>query len=374
MEALIKVLFIVTSHSEMGNTGVRTGWYLNEVAQPYEVFTKANFQIDFMSPKGGQTPMDPGSAVEGRDDPQCQKFISSGAINRLNTTMAPSQVNISDYQVIFYPGGHGPMFDLPNNDEIAALTKTAYESGAIVSAVCHGIAGFVPVRLSSGISIVKGQTLTSLTNSEEAAGNFFNLVPFLLETKLRSLGANFIAGPIFKPNVQDPGSAEAFKEDPVSQAFLKSGAEKLKTTMKPSDVDISKYKVIFYAGGHGPMFDLPKNEEIAKLCAKAYEGGAVVCAVCHGTVGLVPVKLSNGESIVKGQTITSFTNAEEEFVKLTEAMPFLLETKLKDLGGNFVGAENFQVNVQTSGRIVTGQNPPSAGPMAEKVVSLVKAA
>lgn len=225
----IKVLTVVTSHGDLGNTGNKTGWYLPEVSHPNEVFTKAGFEVDFVSPKGGDAPM-------------------------------------------------------------------------------------------------------------------------------------------------DPGSAEAFKEDPVSQAFLKSGAEKLKTTMKPSDVDISKYKVIFYAGGHGPMFDLPKNEEIAKLCAKAYEGGAVVCAVCHGTVGLVPVKLSNGESIVKGQTITSFTNAEEEFVKLTEAMPFLLETKLKDLGGNFVGAENFQVNVQTSGRIVTGQNPPSAGPMAEKVVSLVKAA
>lgn len=225
----IKVLTVVTSHGDLGNTGTKTGWYLPEVSHPYDVFTKAGFEVDFVSPKGGDAPM-------------------------------------------------------------------------------------------------------------------------------------------------DPGSAEAFKEDPVSQAFLKSGAEKLKTTMKPSDVDISKYKVIFYAGGHGPMFDLPKNEEIANLCAKAYEGGAVVCAVCHGTVGLVPVKLSNGESIVKGQTITSFTNAEEEFVKLTEAMPFLLETKLKDLGGTFVGAENFQVNVQTSGRIVTGQNPPSAGPMAEKVVSLVKAA
>lgn len=225
----IKVLTVVTSHGDLGKTGNKTGWYLPEVSHPYDVFTKAGFEVDFVSPKGGDAPM-------------------------------------------------------------------------------------------------------------------------------------------------DPGSAEAFKEDPVSQAFLKSGAEKLKKTMKPSDVDISKYKVIFYAGGHGPMFDLPNNEEIAKLCTKAYEGGAVVCAVCHGTVGLVPVKLSNGESIVKGQTITSFTNAEEEFVKLTEAMPFLLETRLKELGGNFVGAENFQANVQTSGRIVTGQNPPSAGPMAEKVVSLVKAA
>lgn len=229
MAAKIRVLTVVTNHADLGNTGKKTGWYLPEVAHPYDVFVKAGFEVDFVSPQGGQAPM-------------------------------------------------------------------------------------------------------------------------------------------------DPGSAEAFKDDPVCQAFLKSGAEKLRTTMTPSQVDISKYKVIFYAGGHGPMFDLPNNMEIANLCTKAYEAGAIVSAVCHGTVGLVPVKLSNGDSIVKGQTVTSFTNAEEEFMKLTEAMPFLLETKLRELGANFVGAANFQVNVQTSGRIVTGQNPPSASPMAEKIVSLVKAA
>ncbi|XP_078319126.1 uncharacterized protein LOC144617645 [Crassostrea virginica] len=205
MEALIKVLFIMTSHSEMGHTGLKTGWFLKEVAYPYDVFTKASFQVDFMSPKGGLAPMDPGSGVECQDDPVCQKFVSSGAIDRLNTTMTPSHVNISEYQVIFYPGGHGPMFDLPNNDDIAQLTLAAYESGAIVSAVCHGTVGFVPVRHSNGLSLVQGQTITSFTNAEEAAGNFYNVVPFLLETKLRMLGAHFVSGPNFKPNVQTSG-------------------------------------------------------------------------------------------------------------------------------------------------------------------------
>ncbi|KAK3090911.1 hypothetical protein FSP39_015676 [Pinctada imbricata] len=170
----------------------------------------------------------------------------------------------------------------------------------------------------------------------------------------------------------DPGSYEAFKEDPSSKAFLKDHLKDLDNTLSPSQVSAKNYDAIVYAGGHGPMFDLPNNDAIAKLCAEMYEAGRVVGAVCHGTVGLLNVKLSNGEYMINGKEITSFTNSEEEAVKLMADMPFPLETKLIENGANFRGVENFKENVVSKDkRIVTGQNPASATGMATEIVKLL---
>lgn len=169
----------------------------------------------------------------------------------------------------------------------------------------------------------------------------------------------------------DPSSEEAFKSDPICQEFLKSTAKKLENTVSPASVKSSDFKGLMYAGGHGPMFDLPNAKNVADLALAIYEKGGILGAVCHGTVGFVPIKLKNGSPLVKGATVTSFTNSEEEAVKLVEAMPFLLETKLKELGAKFVGAENFKANVQVSDRLVTGQNPASSTPMAEEMVKLM---
>ena len=136
----------------------------------------------------------------------------------------------------------------------------------------------------------------------------------------------------------------------------------------PTQVNASDYKAIFYAGGHGPMFDLPDNKDIAKLAVAIYENGGIVSAVCHGPVGLVPLMLSSGEHLIKGKKVTSFTNSEEEAVQLMSVMPFPLETKLTELGGNFIAADNFKANVQVDGRIITGQNPASATPVGDELV------
>ncbi|GAB4553977.1 MAG: type 1 glutamine amidotransferase domain-containing protein [Phycisphaerales bacterium] len=143
-------------------------------------------------------------------------------------------------------------------------------------------------------------------------------------------------------------------------------------TLSLASADASSYDVIFFAGGHGTMFDFP-NERSVKAAAEAiYAKGGIVGAVCHGPAALVQVNAPNGEPIVAGKRVTGFTNDEEAAVDLVEEMPFLLETRLREQGGDFVGAQNFEANVVVDGRLVTGQNPASARGAAEAIVELLK--
>jgi len=171
----------------------------------------------------------------------------------------------------------------------------------------------------------------------------------------------------------DPSSVESFKEDALSQSFLKdeTAQEQLKHTKAVGEVSYEQFDAVFFAGGHGPMFDLPESEPTAALAAAVYDRGGVVSAVCHGPAGLVNIKLVNGEYLVKGKEVTCFTNQEEEMVKLCEAMPFLLETRLKERGAIINAAEPWHSCVRVAERLVTGQNPASASATAEQVVSLL---
>jgi len=172
----------------------------------------------------------------------------------------------------------------------------------------------------------------------------------------------------------DASSVEAFKDDPVCQEFLKDAKaqELVKNTKKPGDVKASDYSAVLYPGGHAPMFDLATDHVIGQITADVYDNGGVVAAVCHGPAGLVPVKLKNGDSIVKGKNVTSFTNSEEDLVKFTELMPFPLETKLVELGANFISKGNFEENVVVDGRLITGQNPASSTGLGQAMVAALK--
>lgn len=159
----------------------------------------------------------------------------------------------------------------------------------------------------------------------------------------------------------------------VSQAmFLKENQDKLATTLTPEQVSAQHYHAIFFAGGHGTIWDFPNNTRLAEIASSIYERGGVVSAVCHGPAALVNLRLSNGDFLVKGKTVAAFTNSEEEAVKLTKVVPFLLESKLIERGAIHVTAPNFQANVQTSARLVTGQNPASARGVAEAVVKVLE--
>lgn len=217
-----KILFVVTSHDKKGDTGEATGYYLSEVTHPWEVLQQAGYEIDFVSPKGGKAPID------GFDlsDPVNKKFWDNTQYrNKVEHTMKPSEVNPNDYVAIHYAGGHGAMWDLADNTELAALAAKIYENNGIVSAVCHGPAGLVNIKLSNGKYLVDGKKVNGFTNEEEVAVKLDKIVPFALETQLITRGAKFEKSGLWQEHVavdnrlvtgQNPQSAHA-----VGEAVLK---------------------------------------------------------------------------------------------------------------------------------------------------------
>lgn len=183
-----KLLFVVTSHGELGDTGRKTGYWVSEVTHPWEVLTDAGYEIDFVSPKGGKSPTD---GNDPQDVSNKRFFADKAAKNKIENSMSPSQVNASQYCGIFYAGGHGAMWDLPENIEIAKICSAIYESGGVVGAVCHGPAGLVNVKLSNGHYLIEGKHINSFTNEEETQRGLASIVPFLLQSKLEERGAAF---------------------------------------------------------------------------------------------------------------------------------------------------------------------------------------
>lgn len=192
-----KILFVVTSHGELGDTGKKTGYYLSEVTHPWSVLGDY-YDIDVVSPKGGRPP------VDGFDlsDPINARFWHDEAWQqKMGSTMTPEEVDPTLYKAIFYAGGHGAMWDFPHNEVLARIAASIYEAGGIVSAVCHGPAGLLPVKQKDGTFLVKGRKLTSFTNPEEYANGTADVVPFLLETALENEGALFQEGPMWADHV-----------------------------------------------------------------------------------------------------------------------------------------------------------------------------
>lgn len=192
-----KILFVVTSHGELGDTGKKTGYFLSEVTHPWSVLEEY-YDIDVVSPEGGRPP------VDGFDlsDPINARFWNDDAWQKkIGATMTPEEVNPSEYKAIFYAGGHGAMWDFPENEALASIASSIYEAGGIVSAVCHGPAGLLPIKLKDGSFLIKGKKLTSFTNPEENANGTSKIVPFLLETALENEGALFQEGLMWSDHV-----------------------------------------------------------------------------------------------------------------------------------------------------------------------------
>lgn len=216
-----KILFVVTSHAQKGSTGEPTGYYLSEVSHPWAILQQAGYEIDFVSPKGGKPP------VDGFDlsDPINKKFWEDQVYHhKIENSMKPSEVNPSAYTAIHFAGGHGAMWDFADNEAIAAIAAQIYEHNGIVSAVCHGPAGIVNIKLSNEKYLVDGKKVNAFTNEEETEVGLQNVVPFLLEEKLIERGAKFEKSGKWQPHVvtdqrlitgQNPQSGEA-----VGQAVL----------------------------------------------------------------------------------------------------------------------------------------------------------
>lgn len=162
-------------------------------------------------------------------------------------------------------------------------------------------------------------------------------------------------------------------KDPVNKEFWenKKYRNKIDHSLKPSQVNPKDYSTIFYAGGHGAMWDLADNTELSVIASKIYENGGIVAGVCHGPAGLVNIKLSNGKYLVDGKNINAFTNEEESAVKLTDIVPFLLEDKLIERGAKFEKSGLWQNHVVTDQRVITGQNPQSAKSVGEAILKVL---
>lgn len=163
--------------------------------------------------------------------------------------------------------------------------------------------------------------------------------------------------------------------DSVQSAFLADSrmGDRLTATPRPGEIDPAEYSAIFYAGGHGTMWDFPGNGDLAGLARDIYEAGGVVAAVCHGPAALVNITLSDGSYLIDGKQLASFTNEEEAAVGLTDVVPFLLQTALEERGAKHSGGDNFQAHVVTDGRLATGQNPASSSGVAKAVVDVLAA-
>jgi putative intracellular protease/amidase len=208
-----KVLFALTSHGEVGNTGRATGFYVPEVAHPAVVFRREGFDIEYASVRGGRPPQD---GVKP-DDTVVADFLADPAIQAaLAETPRFEDLRAEDYDVIYFAGGHGTMWDFPDNEALTSLAAAIYESGGVVAAVCHGAAGLVNLKLGDGTFLVEGREVSSFTNEEEAAVGGADVVPFLLESMLAERGAKHTKAPNFMPHAVADGRLVTGQNPPSS--------------------------------------------------------------------------------------------------------------------------------------------------------------
>ncbi|ATU90326.1 type 1 glutamine amidotransferase domain-containing protein [Phyllobacterium zundukense] len=187
----MNILMVLTSHNQLGNTGKPTGFWLEEFAAPYYVFKDAGAKVTLASPKGGQPPIDPKSDEPGNQTEAMARFKKDAEAQKvLASTARLAEVRANDYDTVFYPGGHGPMWDLAEDPTSIALIEAFYNAGKPVAAVCHA-PGVLHRVTYQGQPIVKGKRVTGFTNTEEEAVHLTEVVPFLVEDELKRLGGIF---------------------------------------------------------------------------------------------------------------------------------------------------------------------------------------
>jgi putative intracellular protease/amidase len=187
----MKILMVLTSHDQLGNTGKKTGFWLEEFAAPYFTFLDGGASVVVASPKGGQPPLDPKSDTPEGQTELTERFKSDPAAQKvLANTVKLADVSAEGFDAVFYPGGHGPLWDLAEDAKSIALIETLYKAGKPVAAVCHAPGVLRHVKID-GESIVKGKRVSGFTNTEEEAVGLTNIVPFLVEDELKRLGGRF---------------------------------------------------------------------------------------------------------------------------------------------------------------------------------------
>ena len=215
----MKLLMVLTSHDKLGDTGKKTGFWLEEFAAPYYVFADAGAKIRLASPKGGQPPLDPSSNTDDAQTEATKRFkADEQAQQLLAQTSVLSEVNPDDFDAIFYPGGHGPLWDLAEDADSIALIERFAATERPIGAVCHAPAVFKHTKAPNGEKLVSGKRVTGFTNSEEAGVGLSDVVPFLVEDMLKANGGDYSKGEDWASYVvidgrlvtgQNPASSEA---------------------------------------------------------------------------------------------------------------------------------------------------------------------
>lgn len=220
----MKILIVLTSHDQLGNTGKKTGFWLEELAAPYYVLKDAGAALTLASPKGGQPPLDPVSDLPENQTESTQRFRTDTAAQmELANTKKLAEVSADDFDAVFYPGGHGPMWDMPDNAASIALIEAFVKADKPVGVVCHAPVALVNVRGNDGGYLVKGKRVTGFTNEEEEAVGLTAVVPFLLEERLKERGGIYSKAANWVPHVQVDGKLVT-GQNPASSG---PGAEEL---------------------------------------------------------------------------------------------------------------------------------------------------
>jgi putative intracellular protease/amidase len=192
----MKVLIVLTSHDQLGNTGRKTGFWLEELAAPYYTFKDAGAEIVLASPKGGQPPLDPKSNEPSFQTDVTRRFEADAEANaQLANTVRLDSVSQADFDTVFYPGGHGPLWDLAEDTHSIALIESFIEAGKPVALVCHAPGVLRHVKASDGKPLVEGKQVTGFTNTEEEGVGLTQVVPFLVEDELKAKGGVYSKGP-----------------------------------------------------------------------------------------------------------------------------------------------------------------------------------
>lgn len=237
---ITKIIIITTSHLTMGTpdlTSEPTGVWFEELATPYYHFIDAGFEVDVASIKGGAIPIDPRSQkTAGKNKYSVEQFMKDAhSMTKITNSLSIEGINLDEYDAIFFPGGHGTMWDFPNNKKLSQVIANALENQRVVAAVCHGPAVFVGATYSDGNYIVKNKQVTGFTNTEENTAGLSDVVPFLLEDELIKAGANYLKGPNFEPFAvqdgnlitgQNPASSDAVARLVVNALLTRSTESK----------------------------------------------------------------------------------------------------------------------------------------------------
>jgi len=224
----MKVLIVLTSHSDLGNTGEKTGFWIEEFAAPYYVLADAGAELTIASPKGGQPPIDPKSESPDAQTPATKRFYCDNeAIDKVAHTVKLSEVNQGDYDAVFYPGGHGPLWDLATNPISISLIEDFYNHNKPVAFVCHAPSALIKVKTPNGEPLVKGKEVTGFSDTEEEAVKLTKVVPFLLEDELKKLGALYSKGDDWSSYVKTDGLLITGQNPASSEAAAKALLELL---------------------------------------------------------------------------------------------------------------------------------------------------